>query len=107
MLTNDSKKVLYALYSEYKARRAVGSSKSDARFFGSAQSIQENFFPDWILDDVEDSLCELDEAGFLINLYLEATINECHLSDSAIATMENLPKELLKDVLSFASHFIP
>ena len=107
MLTNDSKKVLYALYSEYKARRAVGSSKSDARFFGSAQSIQENFFPDWLLEDLEDSLRELDRSGFLNNLYADDTIYHCCLSCSAIAPMENLPKELLKDVLSFASHFIP
>lgn len=107
MLTNDSKKVLFTLYSEYKARRSVGSSKSDAVCFRSAESIRNDFFPDWILEDVEDALRELGSEGYLNNLYADNTISFCVLTNEAIASIEQLPVDTLKSLLSFVSNFLP
>ncbi len=106
MLTNDSKKVLYILYSEYKARRSAGSSKSDAVCFLSAESIRDDFFPDLLLEDVEDALRELGSEGYLNNLYADDTIALCFLTNDAITSIEQLPIDTLKSLLSFVSNFL-
>ena len=107
MLSSEAKKVLYALYCEYKARRAVGISKMDARFFRSAKSIQEDFLQDMPTSDVEDALRELDDSDFMENFYADGTIYTCNLTNEAISTIENLPKDILLNVLDFVSKFIP
>ena len=106
MLTNDAKKLLYALYTEYKARRAVGSPRSDAKYFHSAESIQENFLPDWILDDVEDTLFELEDAGLVEILRADNTITECFISDAAIATAEKQSSDVFASALDFVAKFV-
>lgn len=107
MLTKDAKTILYELYKEYKVRRSNSISKSNARSFGSAKSIQENFFPDWSIDDVFDTLCELGRNNFLDNSYADNTVYRCELSDYAIAVMENQKKETFLSVADFISKFIP
>ncbi len=90
-LTKDAKTVLYKLYKEYSDRRKHGFTKSDSKNFINVEEIQKNFFPDLLLEDVEDSLRELGRNNFLNNLYADDTVYTCRLSDFAIATMENLP----------------
>lgn len=107
MLTNDAKKILYTLYSEYKARRSVGSSKLEASFFHDAHSIHQNFFSDWHFDDVEEALYELKNEDFLSGYSADNTLQNCALTNTAIATMENLPKDTLKGILEFIANFIP
>lgn len=106
-LTKESKKVLYVLYKEYEKRRKSGQSRSDSRFFSSASDIQSNFFPSIPLADIEDSLRELGINGFLNNFYADNTIYICNLSDYAIATMEELPKDRFVSITDFISKFIP
>ncbi|MGN0405302.1 MAG: hypothetical protein ACI4F1_08780 [Bariatricus sp.] len=106
-LTKDSKKTLYILYKEYCDRRKHGFSKSNSKNFVSAEFIHENFFPDSLLEDVEDSLRELGRCGYLDNTYADDTVYICHLSDYAIATLEELPKETLLSIADFISKFIP
>lgn len=65
------------------------------------------FFPDLLLEDVEDSLRELGRNNFLNNLYADDTVYTCRLSDFAIATMENLPKETFNSITDFIAKFIP
>lgn len=107
MLTKDAKKLLYGLYQEYVSRRTVGESRSEARLFGSAQSIQENFFSDWNISDVEDTLRELGRNDYVHNFYADNTIYICELLDETISTFENLPKDILLNVTDFISKFIP
>lgn len=107
MLTKDSKTILYYLYKEYLARRKNNVSKIDAKSFGSASMIRDSMFPDWILEDVEESLRELGRNGFLNNLYADNTVCECLLTDSAIFTMENQKKNIFLSVADFVSKFIP
>lgn len=106
-LTKDAKTLLYSLYKEYSDRRKHGFSKIDSKKFGSANSIQESFFPEIPLPDIEDSLRELDRNDFLVNFYADDTIYDCVLSDYAIATLEDLPKETLLSIADFISKFIP
>ena len=107
MLTNDAKKLLFGLYKEYVSRRSVGSPRCNAKNFRSAQSIQENFFPEWSIADMEYTLRELSRNGYVNNFYADNTIYDCQLCDEAISELENLPKELFLNVSDFISKFIP
>lgn len=106
-LTKDAKTLLFSLYKEYSDRRKHGFSKSDSKNFDSAESIQESYFPEIPLPDIEDSLRELDRNDFLVNFYADDTIYNCELSDYAIATLEDLPKDTLLSIADFISKFIP
>lgn len=107
MLTKEAKTVLYHLYKEYLARRDRNISRSRAKCFSSAESIQTSFFPDWSLEDVEDILRELGRNGFLNNYHADNTIYNCYLSDSALVKMENQKKEVFLTVSDFIAKFIP
>lgn len=107
MLTKDAKFMLYELYKEYQARRNVRVSRSESKYFKSSESVQENFFPDWSLEDVEDTMRELSRNNFLNNVYADGTIYDCELSDYAISVMENQKKETFLSVADFISKFIP
>lgn len=107
MLTKDAKTVLYHLYKEYLARRDNNISRSRAKHFSSAESIQTSLFPDWLLEDVEDVLRELGRNGFLDNNYADDTVYDCYLSDVAIVKMENQKMENFLTVADFISKFIP
>lgn len=106
-LTKDAKTILYTLYKEYEKRRKHGTSKAESRSFDSAQSIQKDFFPDMLLEDLEDSLRELGRNDFLDNLYADGTVYHCALSDFGISTMESQKKETLLSIADFISKFIP
>lgn len=101
MLTNDSKKLLYALYQEYLARRNVHIPRSRATYFHSALSIHENFASELCLEDVEDSLRELGRNGFVKNCHGDNTILHCYLTDEAIALFESFPSKALSNVANF------
>lgn len=107
MLSKDAKTILYELYSEYKNRRKHGISKSDAKDFISGKSIHQTFFPNWIFDDVTDTLRELGRNGYLKNFYADNTVYACHLTDDAIVKLENVPKETFLSVTDFIAKFIP
>lgn len=107
MLTKDAKTMLYELYQEYKIRRQNHLSKSDSRCFEDAKSIHENFFSDWLLEDVEDVMRELGRNNFLNNSCASDTIYDCELTDYAICVMENQKKEAFLTVMDFISKFIP
>lgn len=106
-MTNDSKKILYALYKEYDQRRKNGLSRMNSKYFSSAKDIQQNFFSEWLLTDVEDCLRELSREKYLDNLYGDNTITECFISEHAIEKMENQVKETFLSVADFISKFIP
>ena len=106
-LTKDAKTVLYGLYKAYERRRKNGSSRGDAKEFGSASSVQEEFFPDRSLADIEDSLRELDRNDFLDAFYADNTVYLCSLSDYAISVMEAQTKETLLSIADFLGKFIP
>lgn len=107
MLSKDAKIVLYKLYKNYLLRRKNGFSKSESKIVPSVQELQKTLFQDWLLEDLEDSLRELGRNKYLNNLYADDTIYFCELSDSAIATMENLPAKAFTSLVNFLANFIP
>ena len=106
-MAKDTKQILYGLYKEYLRRRNDGASRMDSKSFDSAQTIQENFFPDISVSDVEDSLRELDNEGLVHNRYGSDKIYGFVFTDRAIEVMENQKKETLLSIANFVSKFIP
>lgn len=104
-LTKDAKTILYKLYMEYRDRRKHGFSKSDSKNFDCAKTIHTDFFPDLSLEDVDDSLLELKNNNFINGTCADGTMYTCELSDYAIATLENLPKDTLISVADFLLKF--
>lgn len=106
-ITNDAKKVLYTLYKEYLKRRHDKISKDNAVSFPSASSIHADYFPKWILADVENCLRELDCCGFLSVQYGDNTVKYFALNDFAITALEAQKKEIFDNVVSFINNFLP
>lgn len=107
MLTSEAKSMLYDLYKEYKNRRYNGVDRSSAKSFGSSEHLHNSLFQSWHLSDVEDIMRELDQNGYLSNLYASNKIHESELTNRAISELDNLPKEFISNVASFIAKFIP
>lgn len=99
--------VLHSLYSQFLSRRKVGQSKSEAREYGSAESIKNNFCSDMSVSDIEDAMRELDRNGYLLNDYGDDTILKCELTDCAIMDCESAIADKVISVADFISKFIP
>lgn len=100
-LTKDSDALICALYKEYLQRRKDGTPKGDAKSFGGAKHIQDTIVPKWALGDVEETLWELERAGFLVCQPGDNTILLSFLDDPAIIYMENRFKDGLSEVLGY------
>lgn len=107
MLTSKAKSMLYGLYKEYKNRRYNKMSRLAAKNFGSAEHLHDSLFQSWTLSDIKDIMHELDGAGYLNHLYSSNTIYESCLTDSAIAKLDNQPKDTFLSIADFISKFIP
>lgn len=107
MLTSDAKTMLYKFYTEYKTRRQNGVHKSQAKNFSNIEFVQENICPEWLLEDIVETIRELDHSGFLNVLYSNNIPYRCLLTDYAIVLMENQKKETLLSIADFISKFIP
>ena len=107
MLSKDAKKMLYVIYKEYLSKRKNNISKSKSKIIGSALNIQQHLFKNWTLEDVEETMRELDRNKFLDYLYADNTIHFSKLTDYAIATMENQKKEIFLNITDFITKFIP
>lgn len=106
MLTKNAKQILYVIYKEYQNRRKHGVSRSESALFSSAEVLQSDFFPDIPLEDVEDSLCELGQNGYLHNYSSDNTIALFILQNDAIAELENRNAEIFFSIADFVSKFI-
>lgn len=106
-MAKDAKTVLYHMYKEYLVRRHNHQPKSTAKEFDCSKTIQKTLFPDWCLEDIDDTLRELHRNEFVNNVYADGSIYYCELTDKAITVMENQKKENLLSVLDFISKFIP
>lgn len=104
-LTNDAKKILYKLYQEYYDMRKHGFSKSESNEFGSSEDIKNKFFPELPSADIYSFLQELRKEHFLHAIPSSGILYECELSDHAIVTMENLPKDTLISIAAFILNF--
>ncbi|WNX84360.1 hypothetical protein RWV98_17565 [Agathobaculum sp. NTUH-O15-33] len=96
-LTKASKHVLAQIYKLYKERRSEGMDKDDASSFASSMWGGPKFED---FDYAEEELRKKD--------YIKSDVTGGFvLTDSAIAMMENLPKETVKEWIDLISKLIP
>lgn len=106
-LTKEAKIVIHKLYKEYIKRRKSGIARNKAKNFVSAEYIKDNFFPNLSLDDINDSIRELNHNKLMDVCYADNKIWLCKLSDYGISFMETLPKDNILNIADFISKFIP
>lgn len=64
-LSKDNDFLICSLYKNYLEKVKNGFSKSDARWLGSSDDIQENLLTNWSKDDVATACWELHSKGLL------------------------------------------
>lgn len=100
-LTKDSDALICVLYKEYLQRRKDGQPKTEAKFFGGASYIQQNFLPKWSEPDVAETCRELSRKEFLSCQDADNTVWIAVLTDEAIIYMENRFKDGFTEVLDY------
>lgn len=109
-MTKDAEKAFVIIYSEYLRRRKAGTAKNQALQFEGGEVYDLPGFDRWIHSDIDDSVRELKQAGYLKKFIL----GDIELTSSGIAYMESKPKEyfsafvsVVKDLLSLVAAFMP
>ncbi len=105
-LTFGSKKILFKLYKEYLERRKLGFALSISKNFGSFEKINANFFPEILSEDLNNSIHELVNNGFLDDILINNTTHTYRLSNYAIATLETIPKEAFVSLAKFIPNLL-
>ncbi|MBF7115211.1 hypothetical protein [Pediococcus pentosaceus] len=87
-LTNDAQYLLLNMYREYLDRHNGGTSKFQARKFESENEICTNIMPQWPIEDVHDTIAELNINGFVQAIPGNNIFVSVDLTTSSIAVME-------------------
>lgn len=106
-LTKETMSIINRLYKEYLKRRKSGISRDKARNFASAEYVKNNFFPNLSLDDIDNSIRELNQNKLMDVYYADNKIWICKLSNYGISFMEALPRDNILNIADFISKFIP
>ena len=103
-MTNDAEYLICVLYNEYLNRRADGESKSESAIFGSSAHVFEEFFAEWNIEDIDETLRELHSLGYVNCLFASNTIVCFSLTFSGIAFMEQRFGRKLDKILEAISN---
>lgn len=87
-MTKEAEYLLYTIYNEYLDRRAGGKSKFESISFGSAKSVFEEFFAEWNIEDITETLRELHNSEYVNCFFAGNTVVNFELSDSGISFCE-------------------
>ncbi|MGW8114263.1 hypothetical protein ACVS9P_03610 [Caproicibacterium sp. NSD3] len=102
-ITKDANRMLCTLYKSYLEKRKTGTSKADAKYIGDYSNVQQQYFPNLLVEDVEETLCELWHNKFIFALNSDNHVREVTLTDDAIVYMENRFKKGLSEVIEAIS----
>ena len=84
-----------------KGVAAIRFTQPFSKSFGSFEEIKKNFFSKTPSEDLNDSLHELTENGFLYDIPINDVTHKYELSNHAIATLEAIPKEAILSLAKF------
>ncbi|EKF50924.1 hypothetical protein [Lactococcus garvieae] len=104
-LTKDSKELLAIIYKEYLSKINNGESKRFAKRIGHLTTVCE-LAPDWLEDDVLDTMNELGQAGFIKNQHGNNIIYNSYLLDKTIIYFENKNINTVKSIAEWALKLI-
>ena len=107
ILSKDNDLLICTLYKSYLEQVKNGSSKSQARQFGSSDELQETLFPTWSKDDVATACWELNSQGFLDCSLGDDLANDVYITNSGIIYMEHRFSNKIEKIVDYISKFIP
>jgi len=88
--TKGKMKVLDALYKEHLAKRIDYPNDCNAKNLGGARHLQETYFESESVEGVNRWCRELDQDGYLHNVYDGNLVTTCVLTDKTTAYMESI-----------------
>lgn len=108
LLSKDADTLLCLIYKHYLQKRDAGINKSEAKFLGDINNINE-IAKDlkWSISDIEDTCKELSRKAMLICRFADNTIYMAYLSDDGIAYLENRFKNGLSSLLKYLGKILP
>lgn len=106
-LSKDNDLLICSLYKHYLEKVKNGSSKSDARWLGSSDEIQENLLTTWSKDDVATSCWELHSKGLLKCSPGDDIAYSTYLTNEGLIYMENRFKNGFIELTDFIAKFMP
>ena len=101
-LSKDNDFLICTLYKTFLEKTKNGSSKSDARWLGSSDEIQEKLVKNWSKEDVATACWELHRKELLKCSPGDDIAYSTYLTDEGIIYMENRFKNGLSDLLDYA-----
>lgn len=96
-MTKDSKELLGIIYKEYLNKINNSVSKNSAKRIGHISDICE-LVPDWLPDDVLETMNELSRSEYVHNRYGNNTIIDSYLLDKTIIYFENKNINTIKTI---------
>lgn len=106
-LSKDNDLLICTLYKEFLEKVKNGSSKSNSRWLGSSDEIQEKLLTNWSKDDVATACWELHSNGLLRCSPGDDIAYSTYLTDDGIIYMENRFANKIEKVIDYISKFIP
>ena len=106
-LSRNNDYLICTLYKNYLEKVKSGLSKSEARWLGSSDDIQENLLTTWSKDDVATSCWELHSKGLLECSPGDDIAYTTYLTDDGIVYMDNRFSNKVDKVIDYISKFIP
>ena len=106
-LSKDDDFLICTLYKNFLEKVKNGSSKSEARWCGSSDEIQEILLSKWSKDDVATACWELHSKGLLECSPGDDIAYTTYLTDNGIIYMENRFSNKINKVLDYISKIKP
>ncbi|MFK4847247.1 MULTISPECIES: hypothetical protein [Lactococcus] len=104
-LTKDSKELLAIIYKEYLEKINNGISKSSAKQIGHAEDVCA-LAPNWLPDDVVETMRELGRAEYIKNTYADNTVYHSVILDKTILYFENKNIKTVKSIADWVLKLI-
>lgn len=106
-LSKDNDFLICTLYKNFLENVKNGSSKSEARWLGSSDEIQEKLLTNWSKDDVATACWELHSKGLLDCSPGDDIAYTTYLTNDGIIYMENRFSNKVDKVIDYISKLIP
>lgn len=106
-LSKDNDFLICSLYKNFLEKIKKGFSKSEARWLGSSDEIQENLLTNWSKDDVATACWELHSKGLLECTPGDDIAYDTYLTDNGIIYMENRFSNKINKIIDYISILKP
>lgn len=110
-MTHEAEFLLCRMYQAFLSRRKSGINKATAKYFYDISEMHEALAPEMTMDDIVETLRELDRAGMVHNFYADNTVQFSCFSDTGLVVMEdrfaNKVEKVLDTILTLRQILFP